>query len=77
MCVSILAATCEALYDDMLLDGSWSIIAGNNFTNGNADFNTVVKFSCNSGFELIGPIRTRCTDVGWTHQNTPPSCASM
>ncbi|XP_052236179.1 CUB and sushi domain-containing protein 1-like [Dreissena polymorpha] len=71
------SATCEALYDDMLLDGSWSIIAGNNFTNGNADFNTVVKFSCNSGFELIGPIRTRCTDVGWTHQNTPPSCARL
>ena len=68
---TIVAASCPALADDMLEFGSLDVIAGNEFTTPQADIDTVVQFSCNPGFELLGPVRKRCTSTGWTPVDNP------
>jgi len=72
---TIAAAGCSGLADDMLEFGSLEVIAGNGFTTSQADIDTVVEFSCNPGFELLGPVRKRCTSIGWTPDDDP-TCES-
>jgi len=59
----------------MLDSGSLEVIAGNGFTTIQADIDTVVQFSCNPGFELLGPVIKRCTSTGWTPTDDP-TCES-
>ena len=48
-------------------------MAGKNFT-GTAQFNDVVEFYCDDGYELTGPLRSICNTGVWTHEGTLPSC---
>ncbi|WAQ95236.1 FBP1-like protein [Mya arenaria] len=66
--------SCNALPDNLVLNGRLEIRGGNTFTGGNADFDTVVQFFCNDGYELVGTVRTHCNASGWTHGTTPPTC---
>ncbi|XP_052814685.1 uncharacterized protein LOC128241685 isoform X2 [Mya arenaria] len=68
------SSSCPELRDDILPNGKLEIIGGNAFSGGSADFDTVVEFICNDGYELVGTVRTHCNNNGWTHGNTPPTC---
>ncbi|XP_052814812.1 uncharacterized protein LOC128241762 isoform X2 [Mya arenaria] len=71
------SSSCNALPDNLVLNGRLEIRGGNNFTGGNADFDTVVQFFCNDGYELVGTVRTHCNASGWTHGTTPPTCQRL
>ena len=71
------ASQCVALSENMLPNGDRKIIRGNDFTNTNADFDTIVEFSCDPGYELFGPKISHCSSNGWTHENNNPSCQSL
>ncbi|XP_052786630.1 uncharacterized protein LOC128221951 [Mya arenaria] len=71
------STSCNALPDNLVLNGRLEIRGGNTFTGGNADFDTVVQFFCNDGYELVGTVRTHCNASGWTHGTTPPTCQRL
>ena len=54
-------------------NGGYKVVAGKNFT-GTAQFNDVVEFYCDDGYELTGPLRSICNTGVWTHEGTLPSC---
>ena len=68
----ILAATCPAAEVENVEHGDTVIEAGNSFTNNSADFGTVVKFVCHTGYELKGSYRSYCRDEGWS--DPKPEC---
>ena len=72
MCsLCVIATGCALLEDNELPNGAYIIVAG---SRGKADFNDVVKFYCDGGYELTGPILSRCTTDGWTHADKASSC---
>lgn len=75
--IDLSAAACDSLDDDYLQNGYFLIVEGNNFTSTDADVNVVVKFFCDDGYELVGPVISYCTIAGWTHEENGPSCQGM
>ncbi|XP_053393488.1 uncharacterized protein LOC123564875 isoform X1 [Mercenaria mercenaria] len=68
------SSVCTVLSENILPNGKFEIIRGNDFSGNNADFNTVVEFSCDPGYEIVGPTISFCDSDGWTHTDNPPSC---
>ncbi|WAQ95238.1 FBP1-like protein [Mya arenaria] len=68
------SSSCKALPEDLVQNGGLKVIGGNDFSGASADFNTVVQFFCNDGYEMVGTVRTYCNIDGWTHGNSPPTC---
>ena len=54
--------------------GTYMVEAGNEITVASVDFGTVVKFSCDAGYELVGSLRSHCRNEGWSDQR--PTCQS-
>ena len=57
------------------MNGNYEVEAGNEITRTTVDFDTVVKFVCNPGYELIGSIRSHCRNQGWS--DPKPECRGM
>ena len=68
------AATCEAAAIQGVANGKYQVEAGNDITRESVDFDTVVKFVCDAGYELKGSLRSHCTNQGWS--NPKPECIS-
>ncbi|KAL4239474.1 hypothetical protein ACF0H5_000289 [Mactra antiquata] len=66
---------CDALDANNIVDnGSFDTLDGQ-ITEDGAAFDTVIKFYCDDGYELVdGPVISKCDQNGWTHGNQPPSC---
>ncbi|XP_053393501.1 sushi, von Willebrand factor type A, EGF and pentraxin domain-containing protein 1-like isoform X8 [Mercenaria mercenaria] len=68
------SSVCSVFNENILPNGKFEIIRGNDFSGNTADFNTVVEFSCDPGYEIVGPTISFCDSDGWTHTDNPPIC---
>ena len=66
------ASACDANDIENILHGDYEVEAGNNITRDKVDFDTVVKFVCEPGYELKGSLRSHCTNQGWS--DPKPQC---
>lgn len=71
-CFVFSAATCQASDIEGVSHGYYRVEAGNNITQSTVDFNTIVKFECDPGYELRGSLRTHCRENGWS--DPKPEC---
>ena len=69
----ISAANCVPSEIELSINGNYTVEAGNPIVPGNdVDVNTVVKFTCDAGYELYGSLRSYCKHTGWS--DPKPEC---